>query len=127
MLSLFWQSRWAWANQLDCPESGELGRLFVFIRVNSWLKPQAPKNRWRVSGDRPGMSTKVRKSIVLNCRSRAGGPQIFPPSVIYARRSLGIFTSSAVNWVSEQSYAGRGRVRQAGGAKCLRHKSVYAE
>lgn len=39
------------------------------------------KNRCRASGGIFARSTRVKKSIVLNCRSSAGGPQIFAPNV----------------------------------------------
>src|SRR5258708_1472081 len=51
--------------------------------------------RWRASGGIASRSSIVRKSIVLNCRSSAGGPQIFAPSARYARSSFGICTGSA--------------------------------
>ena len=34
----------------------------------------------------------VRKSIVLNSRSMAGGPQIFAPTARYARNNFGILS-----------------------------------
>src|SRR5258706_999644 len=41
-------------------------------------------------GCKASRSISVRKSIVLNSRSMAGGPQIFAPTTKYARNSFGI-------------------------------------
>ena len=40
-----------------------------------------PRKRRRASGCIVSKSSNVRKSIVLKCRSSAGGPQIFAPRV----------------------------------------------
>jgi hypothetical protein len=45
--------------------------------------------RSRAACDIRCKSSKVRKSMVPNFRSSAGGPQIFPPIERYARSSFG--------------------------------------
>src|SRR5690242_10796197 len=48
------------------------------------------RNLWRARGCIASKSIMVRKSMVLKWESSAGGPQIFAPSVRYARSNLGI-------------------------------------
>ena len=63
------------------------------------------RNRCRANGDMLFKSNRVKKSIVLNWRSSAGGPQIFAPRVRYARSNFGICNASAASWPNEQSNA----------------------
>src|SRR5207249_1325089 len=62
-----------------------------------------PRNFDRAEAGSRSRSRKVRKSIVLNSRSSAGGPQIFAPTERYARRSFGTFGACSARWASEHS------------------------
>src|SRR5437016_14377263 len=105
------------------PDVGSYNRLFAVTHLLNWRKIQ-PRNRARTSAGIAFKSSSVRKSIVLNWQSRAGGPQIFAPMERYARSSFGIFGDSSAKWSSEQSKAGKGLVRHRASTRCFRHKSA---
>lgn len=55
-----------------------LTRLNLKLKV-AWKRENQAKNRFRIRGDSISRSSNVRKSMVLNWGSSAGGPQIFVP------------------------------------------------
>src|SRR5215470_544910 len=81
----------------------------------AWPIGSHRNNRLRIVGERLFKSIRVRKSIVLNWRSSAGGPQIFAPRLRYVRSSLGGCTSSSVS-TRGRAKAAVGTVRYSCGA-----------
>src|SRR4249919_1103375 len=92
---------------------GTLGKIEFPPRA-AGTRPSQVKYLSTVRAERDCKSRNVRKSMVLNSRSMAGGPQILAPKERYAASSFGTLEGCSANRSSGQANAARGTVRHSG-------------